>query len=336
MHRIIPLVVAVLLTAAACSSVDSASDAGPPETLVTTSTTIAVTTSTTVQQIPSTTTVQDDGFPVTIDAPNGPVTIESRPERILSISPTSTEVLFAIGAGSQVIAVDNQSNFPEDAPVSDISGFTPNVEAIAGYNPDLVFLSFDPGDVVASLEAIGIPVILHPTARTLDDAYGQWEQTGVATGRTAEAVKLVAETAVAIDTAVASLPKGVESLSYYHELDPTYFSVTSETFVGNLYTLTGMTNIADAADPDGYGFPQLAAEYILDANPSLIYLADTKCCDQSGTAVAARPGWETLSAVKDGAVIELDDDIASRWGPRVVDFVGQIVASILELERADA
>ncbi len=289
-----------------------------------------------VQQNPTSTTPPDAGFPVTIDAPNGPVTIESRPERILSISPTSTEVLFAIGAGPQVVAVDNQSNFPTDAPTSDISGFTPNIEAIASFDPDLVFLSFDPGDVVGSLEAIGIPVILHPTARTLDDAYRQWEQTGAATGRLAESVALVANTEAAIERAVASLPVGVEALTYYHELDPTYFSVTSGTFVGNLYALTGMTNIADAADPDGYGFPQLAAEYILDANPALIYLADTRCCDQSADTLAARPGWGALSAVRDGAVVELDDDIASRWGPRVVEFVEQVVASIVELEFADA
>ncbi|GMR02935.1 MAG: ABC transporter substrate-binding protein [Acidimicrobiia bacterium] len=332
--RIIPLIAAIALVAAACSSAGSANDTVPSPTLTTTSSTVANTTTTSAPEETTTTTAPDDGFPVTIEAPNGQVTIQSKPERIVSISPTSTEVLFAIGAGPQVVAVDDQSNFPQEAPVTDISGFTPNIEAIASYNPDLVFLSFDPGDVIASLEAIGIPVILHPTALTLDDAYGQWEQTGVATGRIAESVELVETTTASIDAAVQSLPEGAGALSYYHELDPTYFSVTSATFVGNLYALTGMTNIADAADPDGYGFPQLAAEYIVDSDPSLIYLADTKCCGQNGDEVAARPGWNALSAVTNGAVVELDDDIASRWGPRITDFFDVVVASILELANA--
>ncbi len=334
--RIIPLMAAIALVGAACSSAGSANDTTPPPTLATTSSIAANTTTTSTFVETATTTALNDGFPVTIEAPNGPVTIESKPERIVSISPTSTEVLFAIGAGPQVVAVDDQSNYPQEAPVTDLSGFTPNIEAIASYDADLVFLSFDPGDVIAGLEAIGIPVILHPTALTLDDAYNQWEQTGAATGRIAEAAELVERTAASIDAAVASLPEGTDALSYYHELDPTYFSVTSATFVGNLYVLTGMTNIADAADPDGYGFPQLAPEYIVDADPSFIYLADTKCCGQNSDEVAARPGWDTLSAVANGTVIELDDDIASRWGPRIADFLDVVVASILKLELADA
>jgi len=293
-------------------------------------------TSTTVAPETTTTEASDVGFPVTIDAPNGPVTIESKPERIVSISPTSTEVLFAVGAGDQVVAVDDQSNFPANAPVTDLSGFTPNVEAIASYDPDVVFLSFDPGDVIAGLETLGIAVIMHPTAVSIDDAYRQWEQVGVATGNIAGASEIVATTQASIASAIETLPEGADALSYYYELDPTFYSVTSSTFVGELFALTGMANIADAADPDGYGFPQLTAEYIIEQNPTLIYLADTKCCGQNVDTVAERPGWGTLDAVKGDAVIELDDDVASRWGPRIADLVDDIVVSILDLEFADA
>ncbi len=298
-----------------------------------TTTSLATTTTTGAT---ATTVAEESGFPVTIEADNGPVTIETRPERIVSISPTSTEVLFAIGAGDQVVAVDSFSTYPEEAPVTDLSAFTPNVEAIASYEPDLVILSFDPGDVIAGLEALDIPVIMHGTAATLDQAYTQWEQLGAATGHIADAVGVVAETTADIDAALATLPDGTDELTYYYELDPTFYSVTSSTFIGEIMSLTGMKSIADEADPDGFGFPQLTAEYIIEQNPTFIYLADATAAGQSAETVAARPGWDTLDAVKNGAVVALDDDVASRWGPRVADLVATIVASINDRELVDA
>jgi len=330
----IPLVVAVSLIAAACGS-DSSGDSSPPATLATTSSS-SPTTSLTPEETTTTTETVDDGFPVSIDAPNGEVIIESRPESVVSLSPTSTEVLFALGAGDQVVAVDSMSNFPGNAPVTDLSAFTPSVEAIASYEPDLVFLSFDPGDIVAGLEAIGIPVILHGTAFTVDDAYSQWEQVGAATGHIAESAALVAETTADIESAFASLSEGSEAFTYYYELDPTFYSVTSVTFIGQLLAPSGMANIADGSDPEGFGYPQLTAEYIIDSDPSLVFLADTKCCGASAETVADRPGWDTLTAVMGGSVVELDDDIASRWGPRIADLVEDVVVSILELELVNA
>lgn len=293
-------------------------------------------TTATASGVTTTTQPADGGFPVVIDAPNGPVTIEKKPMRIVSISPTSTEVLFAVGAGVQVVAVDDQSNFPANAPVTDLTGFTPNVEAIASYDPDLVLLSFDPGDVIGGLEALGIPVIMHPTAVSVGDAYTQWEQVGAATGNVPGAADVVAETQMSMSSAVETLPEGTDALTFYYELDPTFYSATSSSFIGGLFELTGMSNIADAADPDGFGFPQLTAEYIIGENPSLIFLADTICCGQTTETVADRPGWSALDAVMSDAVVELDDDVASRWGPRIADLVDDIVVSILDLELVDA
>jgi iron complex transport system substrate-binding protein len=329
------MLVAVALLGGACSSADP-DNSVPPPTPTTTATALAEATTTVPLATTTTTAAVDDGFPVTINASNGSVTIGARPTRVVSISPTSTEVLFAIGAGDQVTAVDSMSNFPAGAPVTALSAFTPSVEAIATYEPDLVFLSFDPGDIVAGLEAIGIPVILHGTAATVQDAYAQWEQTGAATGNLAEAVALVAETEADIESAFASLPDTTEEVSYYYELDPTLYSVTSATFIGGLLEPAAMENIADAGDLDGFGYPQLSAEYIIDVDPTLILLADTKCCGASADTVAERPGWGTLTAVKNGSVVELDDDVASRWGPRIVDLVEDVVVAILELELLDA
>jgi iron complex transport system substrate-binding protein len=287
-----------------------------------------------------TTTVADTtdtaAFPVTVGAPNGPVTIDRQPQRIVSISPTSTEVLYAIGAGPQVTAVDSLSNHPDGAPVTDLSAFTPNVEAIAAFEPDLVILSYDPADIVAGLEAIGIPVILHPTADGLDDAFSQWEQIGAATGHLAEATELVMQVGADIADAFGSLPSTSSDLSYYYELEPTLYSATSTTFIGELFSGTRMTNIADDQDADGFGYPQLSAEYVVSSDPDIIILADTKCCGQSAATVAERPGWDTMRAVADGTIVELDDDIASRWGPRIVDLVDVVVAEILEMASVDA
>jgi len=87
------------------------------------------------------------------------------------------------------------------------------------------------------------------------------------------------------------------------------------------------------ADPDGElgGFPQLSAEFLVSADPDFIFLADTLCCGQDATTVAARPGFADLTAVRDGRVVELSDDIASRWGPRVVEFLATIVEATAEV-----
>jgi iron complex transport system substrate-binding protein len=274
---------------------------------------------------------------VTIEAPNGTVTIDERPERIVSISPTSTEVLFAVGAGSQVVAVDSLSNHPPEAPVTDLSAFTPSVESIAAFDPDLVVLSFDPnGEVIPGLDALGIPVILHPTAANLSDAYAQWEQIGAATGHLADAVALVATTDAAIMDAYGSVPESSGAISYYYEIDPTFYSSTSSTFIGEVLAGTGMVNIADPADEDGFGFPQLTAEFIVGEDPDFIILADTSCCGQSASTVAERPGWDTMTAVREGQIIELDDDVASRWSPRIIQLVEAVVAPLIERAMVDA
>ena len=254
----------------------------------------------------------------------------ARPERIVSISTVATEMLFAIDAGDRVVAVDSMSNYPAEAPATDLSGYQPNVEAILGFAPDLVVLSYDPGDVVAGLEAAGVATLLQGAAYTLADTYDQITALGAITGDVDEAAVLVADMQSEMADLAASVQERDEPLSYYHELDDTLYTVTSSTFIGEVYALAGLVNTADAADPDGasWGYPQLSAEYLLDADPDLIFLADTRCCSQTAATVAERPGWETLTAVTNGAVVELDDDVASRWGPRIVDLLRVIVDSV--------
>jgi len=281
----------------------------------------------------------DEGtFPVTVTSNGTETTIDARPEAIVSLSPTATEMLFAIGAGDQVVAVDDFSNFPEEAPRTDLSGNDPNVEAIIAEGPDLVILSGDRNDVVAGLAAVDVPALVVPAATTIDDTYAQIELLGAVTGHVGDAAELVGQMQADIEELVAQVPERDEPLTYYHELDDTLFSVTSETFIGELYALAGLENVADAADPNGEagGYPQLSAELLVEADPDLIFLADTKCCAQDAQTVAARPGFADLQAVRNGHVIELDDDIASRWGPRIVDFLQAIVEATADVDAATA
>jgi iron complex transport system substrate-binding protein len=290
-----------------------------------------------VEPVASTTTTADARvvFPVTVTAANGQVTIGQQPTNIVSLSPTATEMLFVIEAGSQVGAVDDQSSYPKEAPRTKLSGYQPNLEAILGENPDLVVLANDPGSIVKGLEAAKVPALLLPAAATLDDAYGQIVQLGQATGHIAAADAVVKEMRSGIDKVVTDVAGKGKGLTYYHELDDTLYSVTSRTFIGALYGQLGLTNIADGAKSGG-DYPQLSAEVIVQKNPDLIFLADTKCCKQSLETVAARPGFDKVKAVKNGNVVELDDDVASRWGPRVVDLLQQAATAVEKAGAAKA
>ena len=273
-------------------------------------------------------------FPVTVDAANGSIEIAERPERIVSLSATATEMLFAIGAGPQVAAVDDTSDYPPEAPTTELSAYEPNVEAIAEYDPDLVVISDDIDDLVASLETLDIPVLVQPAAVTLEDSYEQIAELGEATGRSEDAAEVSEEIRNDLEEIAGSVPRFEEPPTYYHELDPTFFTATSETFIGEVYSLLGLKNIADPADKDGTGYPQLSAEYIVKADPDLIFLSDTECCGESAETVAERSGWERIAAVENGSVVELDDDVASRWGPRVVELLEAAASAVRNLDGA--
>ena len=271
-------------------------------------------------------------FPVTVSVNNGKVTVPKRPARIVSLSPTATETLFAIGAGAQVVAVDDQSDYPKNAPRTTLSGFTPNVESIAGYRPDLVVISFDPKGLSEALGKLGIPVVHQDAAATLKGAYQQIRQLGKVTGHTPQADGLVTRMKQRIGSIVAKTRTKTTGSTVYHELDPTLFSLTSNTFVGRIYEMFGLRNVADEAK-GGTDYPQLSAEYVVSANPELIVLADTVCCAQSARTVASRPGWSRIAAVRSGSVVRLDDSIASRWGPRLVNLVRAIGTALDRLGR---
>lgn len=272
-------------------------------------------------------------FPMTLTTSKGQVTIPHQPSRVVSLSPTATDDLFAVGAGKQVVAVDSYSTYPAEAPRTSLSGFTPNIEAIAGYKPDLVLAADDTDNLFEQLTQLQIPVLVEPPAADLNGAYAQLNQIGQATGHAAQAAAVVSGIQREVKSLVQSVPRPARPLKIYHELDQTYYSATSGTFIGQIYKLLGLQNIADQA-PGSNNYPQLSAEYIISSDPDLIVLADTVCCSQSPATVAARPGWSAISAVKNNAVVPVDDSIASQWGTRIVLFLKAIAAALQSLEKS--
>lgn len=244
------------------------------------------------------------------------------PQRIISLSATHTEILFAIGAIEQVIAIDSTSNYPAESAgvLTELSGFEPNVEAITAYEPDLVVIGDDFVGLAEQLTAVGIKSWVSSAPTTLDEAFAQIKDLGTVVGHGDEAIALATSMKSDIDALVAQAPALDQPITFFHELDDTYFSVTSNTFIGSIYAALGLQNIADATEGDT-DYPQLSAEFIVSQNPDLIFLSDTKCCGVTAASVADRPGWEVLSAVQGRGIIELDDDVAQRWGPRLVEFV---------------
>ena len=276
----------------------------------------------------------DEQFPA--EVLSGPIhggneiTIQDEPAKIVSLSPTATEMLWEIGAGDQVVAVDDQSDYPKDAPTTKLSGYEPNVEAVLEYEPDLVVAADDTGDLVANLDKARVPTLLLPAAEDLEDTYSQMERLGAATGHSDEAEQDVTDMREGIDQALADAPDA-DGLTYFHELTPDLYSASGSTFIGEVYGLFGLKNIADRSKvKDDY--PKLSREYVVEADPDLVFLADGQCCDVSVRDVEERPGWEQVAAVGDGQVHVVDEDMASRWGPRVVDFVEQVSDILAERE----
>jgi len=266
-------------------------------------------------------------------APHANAATNPRPTKIISLSPSATEILFAIGAGPQVIAVDDNSDFPSNAPMTKLSSYAPNVEAIAAYQPDLVVIQSSAtgaSNVIASLKKLNINVFVEETPATINDAYKEFVSLGSATGHPSRAKALIASMKSQISEIVAKYRKKTP-LRIYHELDNTPYSADSTSFIGQMYADFNVTNIADAASSAAAGgYPQLTSELVVKANPQAIFLDDA-IYGESETTLAKRPGWSGISAIKTHHVISLPADIPDRWGPRIVDFyrlVGKAIASI--------
>jgi iron complex transport system substrate-binding protein len=275
---------------------------------------------------PTPTTTLIPHWPVTVAAPNGAVTINALPQRIVSLEPTATEDLYAVGAGTQVVAVDQYSDFPPGAPVTTLSGLNPNIAAIVKYNPSLVISHNDPA-LVSALRKLGIPLLIEPEVSDLRDAYAQIEQIGLATGHAYQAGETVDNMRQEINAIVARAGTKYRGLTYYWEASSSpYRSATSATLIGHIMGMFGLRNVADGA---GNVQPELSSHYIVAAKPQLIFLADTAAASgQTPAMVAARGGWADIPAVRNHDIYPLNADIASRWGPRLPQLVEEIASAL--------
>ncbi len=277
-------------------------------------------------------------LPFITASPGGAVSVA---RCIVSLSPTATESLYAIGAGALVQAVDKDANYPTSGlPAKRIDSLNPSVEAIVGIcktspshpstKPDLVVISYDANSIKAKLTALGVKVVEQDAPKNLLGAYQQIQELGALTGHVRSARNLVASLRRTFGADVRSIPAHPgKVLNGYYELDPTYYSITSSTFVGSILASLGVVNIADPKSTSAdAGYPQLSPEYIVSANPNLIFLADTLCCQASAATVALRPGFANVSAVANGEVIGLSDNVASRWGPRLANLMNAITAAV--------
>jgi iron complex transport system substrate-binding protein len=268
-------------------------------------------------------------FPVTVSAANGNVTIPARPTRIMSLSATATTMLYAIGAGKQVVAVDKYSTYPAHTPVTPLTGFETGPESYVPYHPDLVVLAQDQaGTLAGQLAGLGITTLILPAANTLADTYAQITVLGKATGHAGAAATENAAINAQLASIVHSVGTRARGQTYYQELDPTLYTATSKTFIGELYGSLGMKNIADAALSSGNNYPQLSPEALIQSSPDFVFLADGDCCAQSATTFAARPGYATIGAVRHHHIYVIPDSIASQWGPRVVTFLRMVADDV--------
>ncbi len=256
------------------------------------------------------------------------------PKRIISLSPSATEILYAIGAGSQVIAVDDLSNYPSKAPITKLSAFSPNVEALLNYKPDLIILNADATkalEVKAALEKLKIKVFFERAPLDLKEAYLEITALGRTTGKISGAQNVISNMKSKISAAIKK-GKTSKKITFFHELDNTLYSATSDTFIGKVYKDFNLINVADqAATADSAGYPQLQSEYVIKSNPKIIFLADAQYGESLET-LTKRAGWNGIAAIKNKNVVALPEDIPSRWGPRLVDFYEFIASSTAKVK----
>lgn len=269
-------------------------------------------------------------FPVTVTGTNGDeVTIAAAPEAIIALSPSFVEIICALDVCDRLVAVDENSDYPpEVADIPKVSGFQPSVEGIAAAEPDFVVMSFDPGGLQDALEQLGIAVLFLDAPPTLEGVYEQIELLGDVIGNPDGAEALVAGMRSQVDDLISRLPEG-EGPRVFHELDSTLYTAGPGSFIADLYVVLGAQNIAAEA---GSPFAQLSSEAIIEADPEVIILAD-EGLGESAETVAARPGWDMISAVANGRVHGVDPDVVSRPGPRIVDALEDLAALLYPVER---
>ncbi|MBI5287467.1 MAG: ABC transporter substrate-binding protein [Chloroflexi bacterium] len=272
-------------------------------------------------------------FPTDIPRSDGKtLTLAGPPTRIVSLSPAATEIIYALGAEAALAAVDNQADFPDGAMSfsTKVDAYEPNIEAIAGLDPDLVIVANNGSGIVEKLDQLNIPVFyqdIDKDVRSISDVFGQITLMGRVTGRSAQATQLL----TGLGDRLKVIQDGVQGANastgprVYHELDQTFFTISDESFIGDLYRTLRARNIAGSGG--GSAYPQMTQEAVIASNPAIIILADEEF-GVTVESVKARPGWSAIEAVQNDRIFGIDPDIVSRPGPRIIDALEQLAKLI--------
>ena len=246
--------------------------------------------------------------------------------KIISLSTTHTEIIQSLGAQSTLVGVDAFSEV--DFPVEVIDAYTITAEELVPLNADIVIIAFDFNGIVDGLEAEEIDYILLPPAKNLDDVYSQITTIGDIVDKKNEASSKIRDMKLEINRILRN--SDFQDVTVYHEIGYSYgiYSVNSESLIGEIYNLLGVTNIADSEeDPYGSGYPALSEEMVLESNPDFIVVGHS---DYLNKDLSIRDGWNNISAVQNSRVYFLDDTLASNWGTTTLQLVEVLAATFEE------
>ena len=266
-------------------------------------------------------------FPLTLTDDLGrQVTVKAEPKRIVSLLPSNTEILFAVGAGEQVVGVTSFCNYPEAATKKEqVGGITVkslSLEKIVALQPDVVLASGSQQEIIPALDKAGLTVIALEPA-TFDDIFANIELVGRVAGHIDQAQSLTSQLrqrVAAVKAKVDALPADQRPTVFYEVWHDPLMTAGPDTFIGQLITLAGGKNIFDDVAED---WPQVSAETIVQRNPAVILGPSNHLDELTTTKISARPGWSNIAAVKNNRIYILDGDMVSRPGPRIVDMLEQ-------------
>ena len=246
--------------------------------------------------------------------------------KIISLSTTHTEIIQSLGAENTLVGVDAFSEV--DFPVEVIDAYTVTAEELVPLNPDVVIIAFDFNGIVEGLEAQEINYVLLPPARNLDDVYAQITNIGEIVNKKSEASSTIRDMKLEINRIINN--SNYQDITVYHEIGYSYgiYSVNSESLIGEIYNLLGVTNIANSEeDPYGSGYPALSEEMVIESNPDFIVVGHS---DYLNKDLSIRDGWGDISAVQNSRVFFLDDTLASNWGTTTLQLVEVLAATFEE------
>ncbi|AMA71929.1 MULTISPECIES: ABC transporter substrate-binding protein [Aneurinibacillus] len=266
---------------------------------------------------------QAGAFPLSITDKTGTeVKLEKKPERIVSVMPSATEIAYAVGAGDKVVGVSNYDNYPEEVKTKEkVGDLKVNIEKVVSLEPDLILADTGNGEAIEALRKTGLPVVVMG-AKTFDEIYDSIEMIGKVTGnevKAAEVIKRMKDDVREVQEKVKNIPVDKRP-NVWIEVDPSLFTAGKGTFMHDMVTMAGGNNIA--ADLDGW--KQLSEEKVLQRNPDVILNTYGYYNKDASVKIKQRPKWQQVKAVRNGQVYSLDSDVVNRPAPRITQGLKEI------------